>query len=65
MVGQGIPDEAAAFRDWLRHDMATMMRVTQEMGCPATPQEVAQSESLVGRPLTRHADYIATLEVPR
>lgn len=64
MVGQGIPDEAAAFRDWLRHDMATMMRVTQAMGCPATPHEVALSEALVGRPLTRHIDYIHSLEVP-
>ena len=63
MATQGIPDEAAAFRDWLRHDMETMMRVTQAMGCPATPAEVAQSEALVGRPLTRHRDYIQTLEV--
>lgn len=64
MVGRGIPDEAAAFRDWLAHDMATMMQVTQAMGCPVTAAQVEDSAALVGRPLTRHTDYIATLEVP-
>jgi uncharacterized protein YbjT (DUF2867 family) len=61
MASGGAPE--GPFRDWLRHDMETMMRVTQAMGCRATPDEVQVSERLVGRPLTRHPDYIATLEI--
>ena len=54
---------ASAFpmSDWLRRDMQAMLEVTQAMGCLATPAQQTQSAALLGRPATRHADYISTL----
>lgn len=43
--------------DWYRHDYATMMRVTQALGCLATPQDQARSAEIIGRPPMRHAAF--------
>ena len=49
--------------DWMAEDMAIMMKVTQEMGCPATPNDLAASENVVGAPLTTHRAFVhSTLE---
>ena len=45
--------------DWLAHDMQVMMEVTQRHGCPATPEDMRQSEAAVGRPLRRHDQFVA------
>ncbi len=45
--------------DWMANDFTIMMEVTQEKGCVATPEEVRASETIVGRPLTRYADFVA------
>jgi uncharacterized protein YbjT (DUF2867 family) len=47
------------FGEWEAHDFATMMRVTQEQGCPATFAEIAEAEAIIGRPQRLHADFIA------
>lgn len=47
------------FGDWEAFDFATMMRVTQSFGCPATPAEVAESEAAIGRPQRSHADFVS------
>lgn len=47
------------FDPWIENDFREMIRVTQEMGCVATPDEVRQAEAIVGRPLTRHTDFAA------
>jgi uncharacterized protein YbjT (DUF2867 family) len=60
-IGQHLPPEASAFRDWLLHDMRTMMEVTQAMGCLATDADIAICTELVGRPLIRHRTYIDSL----
>lgn len=43
--------------DWLEADFRIMMRITQRDGNLATPAEVAESEAIVGRPLTSHRDF--------
>jgi uncharacterized protein YbjT (DUF2867 family) len=50
-----IPD----MTDWMANDFAVMMQVTQRVGCPASADDVAQCEAVVGRPLRRHADFVA------
>jgi uncharacterized protein YbjT (DUF2867 family) len=50
-----IPD----FGEWEAHDFTTMMRVTQEQGCPATPAEIAEAEAFIGRAQRLHADFVA------
>ncbi len=57
-------EAAFPMSDWLRHDMATMMRVTQRLGCIATPDDEARSRALIGRAPVTHRSYIETLEVP-
>lgn len=47
--------------EWVENDFRIMLRVTQSHGCPATPDEVAEAERVVGRPLTRHQDFAARL----
>lgn len=50
------------FGEWETHDFTTMMRVTQEQGCPATAAEIAEAETIIGRPQRLHADFVtATL----
>ena len=44
---------------WIENDFRLMIRVTQEMGCEASAEDIAQAEAIVGRPLTRHADFAA------
>lgn len=57
MLAQQIP----GFGAWEANDFTVMMRVTQEMGCLATPEDVAASQAIVGRPLTRYQDFVSTL----
>lgn len=49
------------FDPWIENDFRLMLRVTQEMGCPATPADVVAAEAIVGRPLTRHIDFATRL----
>jgi uncharacterized protein YbjT (DUF2867 family) len=56
-IGQmraNIPD----MTDWMAEDFAIMMEVTQAHGCPASPEDVAASERIVGQPLTTHAQFV-------
>ncbi len=46
---------------WVRDDLGQMFRVTQALGCVATPDEVAASAAIIGRPPIRHIDYAAAL----
>ena len=48
-----------SFDSWLERDYRIMMHVTQTHGCPATPDDIEASVAIVGRPLTRHADFAA------
>lgn len=47
------------FGQWEAEDFRAMMRVTQEQGCPATPDDIAAAEAVIGRPQRRHADFVA------
>jgi uncharacterized protein YbjT (DUF2867 family) len=47
------------FGEWEAQDFATMMRVTQEQGCPASQEDIAAAEAIIGRPQRRHADFVA------
>lgn len=49
-----IPD----FSEWMTEDFEAMMRVTQHMGCQASDANIAATEAIVGRPLTRHKDFV-------
>lgn len=53
-----LPRVIPGWTDWHTHDFAQMMRVTQSHGCPATPEELAEAETIVGRPLRDHADFV-------
>lgn len=44
---------------WIENDFRAMIRVTQEQGCEATPDDLAAAEAIVGHPLTRHAEFAA------
>lgn len=57
MLAQRIP----GFGPWEAHDFEVMMRVTQEIGCPASPGDIQRSEAIVGRPLRRYKDFLAAL----
>lgn len=55
-IGQmraAIPD----LSDWMAEDFAIMMQVTQQTGCTASPEDLAASEAIVGRPLTTHSQF--------
>jgi len=57
-IGQmkgNIPDMS----DWIAEDFTIMMQVTQDHGCPASPEDRAASEAIVGRPLTTHSQFIS------
>lgn len=53
----GAIERAFPMDDWTRHDMAEMMRVTQALGCTASPEQQAASRAIIGREPTRHADF--------
>lgn len=57
MLAQHIP----GWGPWEANDFSVMMRVTQQMGCPATPRDIAASEAIVGRPLKRYIDFVSTI----
>lgn len=42
---------------WVRDDLGQMFRVTQAMGCVATPAQVAVSAAIIGRPALTHRDF--------
>jgi uncharacterized protein YbjT (DUF2867 family) len=45
--------------EWVENDLRLMMEVTQAQGCPATPEDHAACEAILGRPPRRHADFVA------
>ncbi|MEE4205434.1 MAG: NmrA family NAD(P)-binding protein [Erythrobacter sp.] len=47
--------------EWMAEDMAIMMQVTQELGCPATPEDLAASEAVIGRPPTSHREFVQNI----
>jgi hypothetical protein len=58
-IGDGTPERGAMpdLDPWMEHDLRRMMEVTQELGCKATPADIAATRALVGRPLTRHLEF--------
>jgi uncharacterized protein YbjT (DUF2867 family) len=56
-VARMVPD----FDDWARRDFRLMMEVTQELGCPATPEQQAASRAVIGAEPTRHVDFARAL----
>jgi uncharacterized protein YbjT (DUF2867 family) len=57
VLSQNIPNWSA----WEANDFEVMMRVTQTHGCPASPEDIAASEAIVGRPLRRYKDFVTAL----
>ncbi len=53
---QFIPD----FTEWMANDFTVMMEVTQRFGCPATDEDRAATEAIVGQTLIRHTEFVAT-----
>ena len=47
--------------EWIAEDMAIMMQVTQEMGCPATAEDLAASEAVIGAPPMPHRTFVKTI----
>ncbi len=45
--------------DWMEEDFRLMMQVTQELGCPATAQDIAASTAIIGRAPRTHAAFAA------
>jgi hypothetical protein len=45
--------------EWMAEDMAIMMRVTQDMGCPASEEDLAASEHVIGTKPVTHREFIA------
>jgi uncharacterized protein YbjT (DUF2867 family) len=43
--------------DWMAEDFRIMMQVTQAQGCPASTDDLAESENVVGAPLTSHTQF--------
>jgi uncharacterized protein YbjT (DUF2867 family) len=56
-LSRQIPD----WNDWMAQDFATMMRVTQSFGCPASDDDIARSTAMIGRPPRRYRDFVAEL----
>jgi len=57
MLSQHIP----GWNDWDAQDFRLMMEVTQTMGCPATPADIAATQAIIGRPQRRYRDFVAAL----
>lgn len=53
---QNVPD----LTNWIENDFTKMMEVTQERGCPATAEDRATSEAIVGQPLRTHHEFAST-----
>ena len=49
------------FDQWIEDDFRAMIRVTQAMGCPATPDDVAATAAIIGRAPARHRDFATGL----
>jgi uncharacterized protein YbjT (DUF2867 family) len=52
---QVIPD----FTEWMANDFTRMMEATQNLGCPATDDDRAATEAIVGQKLITHSEFIA------
>lgn len=57
MLSQHIPEWNA----WVAEDFRLMMEVTQTLGCPATPDDVAAAAAIIGHPQRRYRDFVAEL----
>ncbi|MBL0923790.1 MAG: NmrA family NAD(P)-binding protein [Sphingomonadaceae bacterium] len=47
------------FTDWMANDFTLMMQITQRDGCPATEEDRAATEAIVGQKLIRHSEFAA------
>jgi uncharacterized protein YbjT (DUF2867 family) len=54
---EGMRRAMPVFDPWIENDFRLMIEVTQQMGCEATPADIATATEIVGRPLTRHIDF--------
>ncbi len=52
--------QIADFTDWMANDFRLMMQVTQRHGCPATDEDRAKTQAIVGQGLIRHSEFVAT-----
>jgi uncharacterized protein YbjT (DUF2867 family) len=57
MLSQQIPE----WDTWAAHDFATMMRITQELGCLATVAEIAAATKIIGHAPRKYADFVTHL----
>lgn len=57
MIQQQIP----GWSEWEANDFRLMMEMTQTMGCPATPADIAAAAAMIGRPQRRYSDFVAEL----
>jgi uncharacterized protein YbjT (DUF2867 family) len=55
LAATGMPD------GWMRDDLRIMFEVTQQLGCVATPDQVAASAFIIGRPALTHRQFATTL----
>lgn len=46
---------------WMREDLRIMFEVTQQLGCIATPEQVAASAAIIGRPPNTHREFAQAL----
>jgi len=46
---------------WVRDDLRIMFEVTQQLGCVATPEQVAASAAIIGRPALTHRAFAQQL----
>jgi len=46
---------------WVRDDLRIMFEVTQQLGCVATPEQVAASAAIIGRPALTHREFARKL----
>ncbi|MGL4541308.1 MAG: SDR family oxidoreductase [Polymorphobacter sp.] len=55
LAATGMPD------GWMRDDLRIMFEVTQQLGCIATPAQVAASAAIIGRLALGHREFASTL----
>ncbi len=46
------------FDDWMAADFEAMMRVTQQMGCEASADQIAAAEAIIGHKQRRYDDFV-------
>jgi uncharacterized protein YbjT (DUF2867 family) len=57
----GLARMMPGFDDWWRRDFRLMMEVTQRQGCPASAEQRAQSQAIIGQPPISHAAFAASI----